>query len=687
MRYDLCRQYARTCFLRVLVSMWAISLYGDPTRLNNADPCPLFSSAGKYDLLAIDAIRAVQQALDCDNEPNGLSERLHIAISGYYQSAVDGADYRGNDTVTYYDNTNLPSQQSGALLAASSATGATPQPSSSITNVVSMPLGAIPEAFNYFALTYPYSQDPQVTNNNQPGKVLARYLGYGHAEFLKTINGTFPSSACVATPVNAFCYDPLQYGYGNYRNDYFNVLALPNSRDPGRLFGYGYFDFYYQKYGARAQIEFRATPCIGMRIYTGVAHVQQDRVSQIDTTTVYQGPTAATMFTRYPDTLNQAVAASTARPSPYLSPSIYQLTSYVQPAYNGDPTTPQYDLAAFNNDSRFANEFKSLYLQNIQNNYLSLAQGLNINLSPYNATAIEDTTFEMYWRTLTFYNSDDKSKWPPYVIMPVVMAHFTVPISPQVSPSLIFGKPIANNGHWEFGGSIGCVCGFLNSISVGFDIGASCFTQKCYLGMPVPTHYLQEGIYPYTANVLRDPGINFTLGLGMQADHFLECFSFSSEYRLVKHNSDCFTINDVISPFSVLSVQSILQNNTTQSCSVQPPVKTCPKFASTKANPNGCSPDSALWGCIPIPLGTAVDVVPGILYTDNTVIELPVPTPDDVYTQHLVDVSAWTVHMLNFSLKYDISTWTSLGLNMQFPVSVTNAYNSGTLSVCLEMML
>ena len=52
-----------------------------------------------------------------------------------------------------------------------------------------------------------------------------------------------------------------------FLNYFYNILSSGYHYDPQRLFTYGYFDFEYQKYGVRSQIEFRATPTLGFRIY------------------------------------------------------------------------------------------------------------------------------------------------------------------------------------------------------------------------------------------------------------------------------------------------------------------------------------------------------------------------------------------------------------------------------------
>ena len=711
MKYNLYRKQYAVFFLSCLTML---RMQSEPTRLNNADPYPLFTSAGGFDLLSTDAIRLIQEALDCDNESYGLAERLHISVMPFYQLASDGTDYRGNDQLTYYDNTNLPSQQSSAALAAAAATGTTPQPSSQVVNNVPMPLGAIPEAYNFFALFYPFNQNPALTGDNRASKILANALGYNHAEFMKATSN-FPLPAicgCLqATDDKELqqspCYDPLQYGYENFRNNYYSTLVFPLSRDPGRLFGYGYFDFDYQKYGVRSLIEFKATPMMGVRIYTGLAHLQQDRVTLIDTTTPYQGPTAATMFVRYPDMLDLDIANNPSRPSPYISPNIYQLSPYATSELNGDPTLINWSQTPLQpgGTTRFQNWFKSLYLQNIQNNYLYLAELLHINLSPYEITGFEDTTVEFYWRTMRVYNAEHKKEsWGPYIVMPILKAHFTVPLSPQVPPWKLFAKPIANNGHWELGGSAGLVIDFLQTVTVGMDLGVSYFTNEWYQNMPVPTNSLQEGIYPYLANVERDPGINFTLGLGMNVDHYLDKVSFFGEYRLIRHSEDNFFIGNVCNSLPINMVPYLKRNNTTQ---IGPPPEgptlSCYSSAGTPCDPDEgavhvCSQTGTLpivpksgeklgicnaWGTVPIPQNTAVDVVPGILYTDPVDL-LPIPKSTDVYTQHLIDVSGWMVHLANFSFKFDIHENTALGFSLQCPLSVTNAYNSTTFSLSLE---
>jgi hypothetical protein len=669
-------------------------IFADPIYLNSANPFPIFSASGRYDHLTRRARQETRKFILNNNESSDkkTDDIFHISLMPYFQTANSGTDYRGNDTLTYYNNRNdrlIPTNNAAAVTNVQAnqqeeTTGAT------LVRTVPMPIGAIPEPFNFFALFYPWDpQDPYEpvvfkscsgeggdvpldtydtsdplpsgrTKGNLVSKIIARYLGLNDTPYVgKYSTDSSPTTDGDTGDLQKLTCSPMYWDYSNYTNKFFGVLAFPSSRDPERLFGYGYYNLDYLKFGVRSLIELKPTDDWGLRIYTGFSNLDMDGIQSQDTTMNYQGPTAAFMFQRYPDQIYEEETENPPKQvQPYLNYNFYQLTDYSQPTIgNDDPrvyNANYFDANALSVNGRgyVSNQFKTVYLQSIQNNLNSLGQILGQDFRPYHAQSFDDTTFELFYRKMVLYNSNGKIvkgltneyEYPPYILMPTIAAHVTMPIAPRVPGEKIFARPIDNNGHWEWGANLGCEMDFLQTVILGCDIGFSWYNASNYSKFPVPTNQYQEGVYTYSANLTKQPGYSFTLGVGMQADKFMDKMTFFGEYRIVRHNQDSFIIN-YIEPFLWV------------------------EYMESTHQPSN------------------FDNIPnGVMYLD---IGEPYPYPNisNVVIEHLKEISAWTVQMINLSFRFDINEDTSLGIAWQQPFAMINAYNASTFGISLEMYI
>jgi hypothetical protein len=323
-----------------------------------------------------------------------------------------------------------------------------------------------------------------------------------------------------------------------------------------------------------------------------------------------------------------------------------------------------------------------------------------------------------------------------YAVMPLFSMHLSCPTSSRISPNKLFAKQIANNGHWSYGGNIGLMVDFLRTLSIMVNIGGTCFNQGAYCNIPVPTSTYQEGIFPYTADANIRPGYNFTFGLGFSATRPSDHFSFSAEYRVIRHDEDKYDFTKMNNPFVTEYVPNLFQRYDTNvfkgniddatrelvqkgtastlvvtSVDVYSEIATdtaitfipaIPTIDASIPYPSSPTPLDAVapaegvlyWGNImEVVLPNIIITVPANLYSPRRFsgdevfdVEIPFPTILDIEKQCLEQRSSWTVHLLNFTASYDISEYTSLGLFLQQPFSLRNAYNSMTFGCSVNMI-
>lgn len=717
-------------------------LFSSVSRFNNADPMPLYGTSALQNFLTLDTRRSLKNFFMIEEVDEFITnESISFSFSPFYQISIDGTDYKGNNTLTYFDNSNNAFSGSGQDTTAST-TNLSPVSNKSIE--IPMPISSLKGPWNMFGLFYSFDsidQNQQLSSydsllfppiDNRSSKVLARSLGFGHVNFIKN-NDNLTKVA-----------DPLNYGYFNYRNNYFNIISNPASRDPNKLFGYGYFNVNYEKYGIRGQCDIKLTSSLGIKVSSGVAHLSQNNITLIDTTTNYYGPNCVHMLSITDQVVDAGTNSFPSSSKTFDIPNIYQLTPFSLSNLDGGRYIDDYSNFSINSESKesqlntnFADQFKSQYLLNVQHNLNGIKNVLGINFDSYEKTEVEDPTFELYFRKLFLYNSEDQEKksqiyWPIYGIMPILSLNFSCPTSSKIQSNKLFSKEIGNNGHWSYGGNAGIVIDFFKSVSIMVNCGFSFFSEGVHFKLPVPTSIHQEGIFPYTADAKILPGNNFTFGLGFLSDKSIPKVSFGGEYLLISHNEDTYNFIKINNPFKVLHVNNLFQRFYTSAFSAilnkdgkldtfsgdknediivfseisgDTSKVFIPDSSLSTSNPVNYSLDSLPTEAVNPNIeilywGDGMDTLqPDDLsknpygprrFNQNNQFSLDdkIPFPDilNIKKDYLIERSSWLVHMLNFNLAYDISENVNIGISLQQPFSLRNAYNSTTFACSLTML-
>ena len=255
-----------------------------------------------------------------------------------------------------------------------------------------------------------------------------------------------------------------------------------------------------------------------------------------------------------------------------------------------------------------------------------LAQTFDLNLACFEKFGLEDTQLSLIYRGYGEYNMHSKNPaFPRMIFTPFLAAQVSLPTGAERNPRQLFSLPTGSNGHFGYGGTVGFSIDFIDSIEFGVDLGVHQFTAKTDTNVPVPTHQLQQGLYPYSADLKVDPGLNCTVGVGFNAYHLVENLSLYSAYRGVFHAKDCI---------SVASTQAYL--------------KTCHRNDLT--------------------------------YNENNLhLQVTPPPANAVLVGKLENQSCWKTHMLLLGFGYDIARCINLGMSAQIPIRRCNAYRTSTI--------
>ncbi len=138
-------------------------------------------------------------------------------------------------------------------------------------------------------------------------------------------------------------------------------------------------------------------------------------------------------------------------------------------------------------------------------------------------------------------DDDDTGSWPDMIFTPYAWVGGSVPVAKKINYDDILSLPFGNNGHASAGGAVGMTFDFAESVEVGFEGGVTYFFDHKER-RPFPTHRLQRILYPFKADVVTHPGMNWHFRALLNAYQFLKHINFYLTYELIEHRKDSFTI-------------------------------------------------------------------------------------------------------------------------------------------------
>lgn len=261
----------------------------------------------------------------------------------------------------------------------------------------------------------------------------------------------------------------------------------PIKIDINSQFGFDSVPIEYRKYGARFEVDIATPWDLGTRIQTGFARIQQ------------------------------------------------------YPKFN--------DLTPNATGSQYTSALKAEMSQYIMQQLDIIADTLKIDIGRFCKSEIEDVRIGLYWRHAFEANFDTvkDSYMPKFTFVPYIMAEISPLTTTPQSYGQLFSVPFGNDGHTAFGVTGGFTLNFLDMLTMALDGGMTHFSCEMHRCCPVPTNDAQVGIFPRKANLIVQPGNNFTFGASLFAEHFWYNFSASVEFRTVNHNCDRYAIASMVS--------------------------------------------------------------------------------------------------------------------------------------------
>ena len=391
----------------------------------------------------------------------------------------------------------------------------------------------------------------------------------------------------------------------------------PHFADPEQLFGFISAPLDYHKGGIRFCGSIRFSCDFGVTIETGVADISQVLIG------------------------TECSPTSTDRCIDPIPPQGIHTTPVIVPGFLD--LTPSSTFAQVNKevvDLYFTSRAKEIFNE------------IGLNVDDYHRTSIEDIRLSLFWRHAFEVNKyhTPRGEYPQFLFIPFAIFEATIATGDPIQfddcgRTRAFSLPFGNNGHHAVGFTGGLAIDFYETIEIASTIGFTHFFDKDFHNMPIPTHELQSGIYPFRTDVNLQPGHNWVFTIGMNAEHFLDKLSFYAQFVLVSHSRDKICL---------------LKTNTGVHVSADVPARAdCPltitpeEFICADPDIPCCNDRECCFN------QTCVDCV--------------------FKPQVLEALTPFMYEVFNFGFNYDISPNVALGFLFQAPVGRRNAYRTTTL--------
>lgn len=364
-------------------------------------------------------------------------------------------------------------------------------------------------------------------------------------EYLGDINGRWNMIALLfgKTPTDQTLAPTLQIAKDNMFG--FNIQEVTDPGlyvDPEKQFGFFAVPLVYRKYGARFEFDLRFFKDFGVCIQTGYACISQRQQDLCKTFDICAGvscnsdPCTRAIGTENITKSGKEIEEITKAESTCGSCSHtgYTLPVNLTLCSTKDQLPETATIPSGQNVTQITRAQTNYYLMN---QLYTIASEMGLSLADYECTSIEDTRFNLYWRHPIEVNAE-RQDWSHFLFVPFAEICYAIGCGKIKDPCMMFSVPFGNNGHDAFGGKLGFLLDFSETLEIGVDAGATHFFDKSFSNYRLPTSIYQTGIFPFATSVKVCPGINCFGTFKLAAYHFLGNLSTYWQYAIVAHKND-----------------------------------------------------------------------------------------------------------------------------------------------------
>lgn len=168
-----------------------------------------------------------------------------------------------------------------------------------------------------------------------------------------------------------------------------------------------------------------------------------------------------------------------------------------------------------------------------------LNDNLKLNIDDYSKTSLEDTHIEATFNLPIKLKDEDGDHVMSFI--PILSLGVWAPSGEKKKEDYWFSLPTGNDGFTGLTLQGSLNVDFPGTIQLAFGLGAAFFNKKELNNVHFPSSEYQYGIYPWTINIDKRPGVTWYGNASFKAEEFLDGFSFYFDLIHTQHEKDSIT--------------------------------------------------------------------------------------------------------------------------------------------------
>ncbi len=210
--------------------------------------------------------------------------------------------------------------------------------------------------------------------------------------------------------------------------------------------------------------------------------------------------------------------------------------------YHQDPTFDD-QLNRIPEDQGYENKtLIQRYLTNDEKFKKIVQNELGINIADYSKTAMEDTHIETYFNWPIKLKDEDGDHVMSFI--PIFSIGVWAPTGDKKKEDYWFSLATGNDGYTGLTLQGSLNMDFPGTVQLAFGLGGAFFNRRELKNVHFPSNNYQYGIYPWTIDIKKRPGVTWYANASFKAGEFLNSLSFYFDFIHTQHEKDSVTFQE-----------------------------------------------------------------------------------------------------------------------------------------------
>lgn len=167
---------------------------------------------------------------------------------------------------------------------------------------------------------------------------------------------------------------------------------------------------------------------------------------------------------------------------------------------------------------------------------------VGLDISKREETTLEDTYVQLHYQMpFDLMNQDDEHV---VTLVPFISTGLWIPTGKEAKQNAFFSIPTGNDGFWGLTVDGAINISIPDAMQFGVGAGVVKYFERSLKNYRIANHEYQQTIFPWTADVKKDPGLLWYFNASMKAPEFIDNFSAYADFIYLNHNVDDIKMNE-----------------------------------------------------------------------------------------------------------------------------------------------